>query len=330
MGILLAGEEATYDLLRKMIAAASAPFRSKRIHLGMDEAYGLGTGKYKELHGDVNPFDILNDHLARVREICVEQGLQPMIWSDMYFSLAARGHGYYDADFTVPQEVIDKIPAGVDLVYWDYYHSQVSDYTRKIDQHRALKSEPIVAGGGWTWGRLWAALPYAFAVTTACMTACKEKGIREVFMTLWGDDGMEVDIFSCLPALQLFAEHAYQVKVDEGQLAANFRGATGAEMADFFTAVKVDYFAFAEDGTKNPDNNSKWLLWADPLMGITEPHLEGVDLRGYYTELADALDTAVQKSGLSARLRYPAALARALSLKCDCRRQVKNVSIPPT
>ncbi len=33
-GILLAGEDKTYALLEKMIAAASAPFRSKRIHVG--------------------------------------------------------------------------------------------------------------------------------------------------------------------------------------------------------------------------------------------------------------------------------------------------------
>ncbi len=45
--VLLAGEEKTYALLDKMIAAASAPFRSRRIHLGMDEAHGIGSGRYR-------------------------------------------------------------------------------------------------------------------------------------------------------------------------------------------------------------------------------------------------------------------------------------------
>src|SRR5690606_30249058 len=45
--VMLAGEEKTYELLGRMIDAARAPFRSNRIHLGMDEAFGMGTGKYK-------------------------------------------------------------------------------------------------------------------------------------------------------------------------------------------------------------------------------------------------------------------------------------------
>jgi hypothetical protein len=35
--VLLAEYEPTYELLEKLISAATAPFRSKRIHLGMDE-----------------------------------------------------------------------------------------------------------------------------------------------------------------------------------------------------------------------------------------------------------------------------------------------------
>ena len=67
-GVILAEEERTYELVEKMIAAATAPFRSKRIHLGMDEAHGIGTGRYRQRHGEKRPFDILNEHLARVRD----------------------------------------------------------------------------------------------------------------------------------------------------------------------------------------------------------------------------------------------------------------------
>jgi len=326
-GILLADDEPTYALIEKMIAAASAPFRSKRIHIGMDEAYGLGTGKYKELHGENNPSMVLNDHLARVREICIRHGLHPMIWSDMYFALAAAGtySNYYDQEFRVAPEVIERIPKGVELVYWDYYHTKVSDYENKIDQHRALGSEPLVAGGVWTWNRLWTALPYAFTVTNACMTACRNKGIREVFVTLWGDDGMECDVFSALPALQYFAEFGYAGAVEPATIAANFRGACDADWDDYCTSSKIDYFATLHDGTKGPDNVSKWLLWQDPLLAITDPNLEGFDVRGYFGELADTLSAAAEKPGLLAsRLHFPAAIARALSLKISLRSQLAS------
>lgn len=43
--VLLAEYEPTYEFLDKVISAATAPFRSKRIHLGMDEVKSFGTMK---------------------------------------------------------------------------------------------------------------------------------------------------------------------------------------------------------------------------------------------------------------------------------------------
>ena len=316
-GILIAEEDATYALVEKLIRAASAPFRTRRIHLGMDEAWGLGTGEFRKRHGEQSGFDILNTHLARVKGICDRLGITPMIWGDMYIHLASTSGDIYDYNSRIPQEVIDRIPAGIDLVYWDYYHTNADDYRRGIDLYRQLGAPLLMAGGGWTWNHLWAHLPYAFAATNACLTACKEKGLREYFITLWGDDGMECDVFSALPALQLVAEHAYAGEVSAHALAANFRGACDGELEAFFTASKLDYLATRHDGVKGPDNMSKWLLWEDPLLSIVDPQID-TDLRGYYAELAATLDTARWQGGLNARLAFPASLARALSLKVNC------------
>lgn len=49
--ILLAGSKETYTFLEHLIEAASRPFQSKRIHIGMDEAHQLGLGKYLDKHG---------------------------------------------------------------------------------------------------------------------------------------------------------------------------------------------------------------------------------------------------------------------------------------
>ncbi len=237
--VVLAGEEKTYALLDKMIAAASAPFRSRRIHLGMDEAWGIGSGRFKQLHGEKRPFDILNDHLARVRDLCRKRGLRPMIWSDMYFHLGSKSGDYYDRDCVIPPDVVAKIPRDVQLVYWDYYHYETDFYRGMIRRHRALGSEPVMAGGVWTWNHFWAALPHSFTAVNACMRACKEEKLREVFMTMWGDDGMECDVFSALPGLQLFAEHGYADAVDPALLRANFRGSCDAVLDDWIQAVRA-------------------------------------------------------------------------------------------
>lgn len=81
--ILLVGSEKTYEFIEEMIKAATAPFRSKRIHIGMDEAHNLGLGRYLSENGYHRRFDIMNEHLKRVLKITNKYGLEPMIWSDM-------------------------------------------------------------------------------------------------------------------------------------------------------------------------------------------------------------------------------------------------------
>ena len=83
-----------------MIASVSAPLRSKRIHIGMDEAHGVSEGRYRQLFGYKDStkvvstnflrssaprsYDVLQfvEHLRKVNDICQSKGLQPMIWSD--------------------------------------------------------------------------------------------------------------------------------------------------------------------------------------------------------------------------------------------------------
>src|SRR5699024_9146850 len=67
--IQLAEEPKTYEFLENIIAAASNPFESNRIHIGMDEAHQLGLGNYLAKNGYRERFDIMNDHLQKVVSI---------------------------------------------------------------------------------------------------------------------------------------------------------------------------------------------------------------------------------------------------------------------
>jgi hypothetical protein len=320
--VLLADEPKTYALLEKMIDAASAPFRSKRIHLGMDEAHGIGTGKYKKLHGETSAFDILNRHLANVRDLCARRGLRPMIWSDMYFRIGSAKNDYYDKTSVIPPEVVEKIPKDVQLVYWDYYHHDVEFYLEWIRRHRALGSEPVVAPGIWTWNRFWAHMPYTFSTLDPCMRACKQSGIRETFVTTWGDDGMECDLFSALPAMQFFAEHGYGETVDSDLLRANFRGSSQADFDDWCKGSELDALPICPNPAQSATNVSKWLLWDDPFLGLMEPQLDGCDLHEHYAKLSESLDAAAKRIPGSSRLRFPARMAKVLSIKSELRRNL--------
>ncbi len=314
--VLLADDEKTYALLGRMIAAATAPYRSNRIHIGMDEAHGIGTGRFKEFFGDQEPFDILNRHLRRVRDICTGLDLQPMIWSDMYFRLGSATDDYYDLEAEIPDRVREAIPDAVDLVYWDYYHPDRQFYAAMIDRHRALGVEPLIAGGIWTWGRFWAQLPITLEKTAACMGAARDKGVKEALVTIWGDDGTECDLFSALAGLQFFAEHGYADDVDADVLHSNFRGSCDADFAMFTAASGLDAVPCVEEPAVCITNISKILLWQDPFLSLYDPVLAGVSLRQHYEELAAKLATGGDW------LKMPAQLARALALKCELRRDL--------
>ncbi|HEY0256990.1 MAG TPA: beta-N-acetylhexosaminidase, partial [Candidatus Methylacidiphilales bacterium] len=157
-GVLMAGNTEVEALIERMLIAASAPFRSRRIHVGMDEAHGIGAGRYRLHNGLRPPFEILAGHLEKVSAMCSRLGLQPMIWSDMFFRLGSKNNQYYDRNTVIPPGVDARIPADVDLVYWDYYHTDSAFYDDWIARHRALGKEPVFAAGIWTWNRMWAAL----------------------------------------------------------------------------------------------------------------------------------------------------------------------------
>lgn len=166
--------------------------------------------------------------------------------SDMLFCLNARNNsllGYYD---TPQQNVsVEGIPNNVELVYWDYYHTSQQSYANRVQSHRLLgKKSPWMAAGSWTWSRFWTALPFTFATCKASMNAAKEmnSGVKHVFLTIWGDEGNEVDLLSSLPAWSYYAEHGYEKReeVDMLKLRTSFDGICGANFDDYVMASRLD------------------------------------------------------------------------------------------
>ena len=255
--VLLVGENATYDLIDKMIGRYASVYRSRRIHVGMDETHDLGRGKFLDRFGYRRGFDIFNAHLARVGAICRKHGLEPLIWSDMYFRLGSRKHDYYDTKISVPPEVRSAIPREAALVYWDYYHEKQSFYEGHIRRHRALGKEPVMASGVWTWCVPWHDYDHTRRTVTPCLAACRKQGVKQFFVTLWGDDGAYCEFDSALTGLAYTAELAYGGAADlPRRLPRRFRAITGG---DYHQALRFKVPSFEEAAA---------VLWDDPLLGI--------------------------------------------------------------
>ncbi|WP_135556133.1 beta-N-acetylhexosaminidase [Paenibacillus cymbidii] len=287
---LLVGYEPTYEFIERMIKSATAPFRSKRIHIGMDEAWKLGQGKYLLQNGYRNKAEIMNEHLHRVIQIVDKLGLQPMIWSDMYFRAASPKGAYFDLSIQIPQEAIDGAPKQMQLVFWDYYHHDEHFYREFIRKHQAFGQNPIFAGGIWGWSGFAIDYDKTFLATNAALRACKSEGIDEVFATIWGDGGVESNLYGHLLGFQLFAEHGYSRELDMEKLKKRFAFCTGGDMDDFLEFTWLDRPPGLEPETRyRPANPSKYLLWQDPLAGLFDKNIEGLGMKQHYRELADRL-----------------------------------------
>ena len=258
--ILLVDHERTYALIDKMLAQHARVYRSRRIHIGMDETHDLGRGRFMDLFGHERGYTLFNRHLARVVELCKKHGLQPMLWSDMYFRMGNPTQDYYAPETRIPDDVKQAIPAEAQLVYWDYYHEDQGFYEDWIQRHRHLGHEPVMASGIWTWGgHFWYAHHKTLANVPPCVRACKRTGVKELFFTLWGDDGAYCEFDSALAGLAYAAELAASGDgpVHEKTLAQRFHAVCDADWDLVIQAAGIQ-----------TDIHPASLFWDDPLLGI--------------------------------------------------------------
>ena len=289
--ILMVGDEEVYRFVEACIRRATEPFLTKRVHLGMDEAWSLGLGKYLHKNGYHPKSEIMAAHLERVAQICRKLGLKPMIWSDMYLRMSSKNNDYYDLPLDMDLSGAVKPPADVALVYWDYYHTDENFYRQYLRMHSQLSDQVIFAGGGWVWNGVSPNLKGAKATTEPAMRAVKEAGIREAVCTMWQDDGAETPMGAGLSSIVRFAEHGFAKEVTEGMLKEQFEFLTGTSWEASELLGEFD----RPQGSEFYDNPSKYLLYQDALIGLFDEQIRDWDVKSYYEGLRDRLLEALEE-----------------------------------
>ena len=309
--ILLVGDERTYELIDHMFASLRKCFRSNRIHIGMDEAAMLGRGRYMDLHGKQDTSEILLAHLGRVCELAGKYAFKPMMWSDMFYRIASGGE-YYSHKAKFDTSVSAKIPDNLSLVYWDYYHTTKESYVRMIRGHRQITDRISFAGGIWKWIGFTAHNDYSMRATKAALSACRQEGLKDVILTMWGDDGAEASVFAMLPGL-CHAACLAQGITDRAEMEKKFREWTGYSFRDFMLLDLPDR-PQKEYGTVCP---SKYLLYNDCFMSILEK-ASRPEYAAKYASYARRLKGAAKRTGEYGYLFETAsALCKVLSTKAN-------------
>ena len=318
--ILLIDDERTERLIDNMFRVLSSAYRSRKIHIGMDEANLVGRGKYQDRYGFVeNKSELIVKHLNKVVSIAEKYGYQPMMWSDMFFRLAFDGEYYTDKDeVLISEEVMKKVPKNLRLVYWDYVHEKSEEYAKMINAHLAFNREVMFAGGAWTWKGFAPINSFSLTCTKPALDACFEKGLDKIMLTMWGDNGAECSFFGVLPTLCYMAERVYGHEDCEEM----FKALTGIAYEDFLALDMPNQIY--DSATCEYMNPCKYGLFADPMGSWLDFVLvNGVDEKyaAYAKRLGEIEKTAGKFAYLFATQR---ALCEVLQFKSDLGLRVRE------
>jgi hypothetical protein len=176
--ILLIDEPRTYELIENMFASLAKTFRSKRVHLGLDEAHHLGLGKYLDEHGFTDRYALFLKHLNRICEIAKKYGYETMMMAnDLFFNMSP---GVFASDEVkeFPQEILDKVPKEVATVYWDYFATDEKRYDAMMLSSKKLSDKVWFSGGAFTWATFAPHNRYSMQRNEIAIASCKKNGVR--------------------------------------------------------------------------------------------------------------------------------------------------------
>ncbi len=274
--VVLPDEEKVYEFIEQEIAFMRKAFRSDRIHIGMDEADWLGHGQHFRKHGYEEPLTIFNRHLERVLGITRKYGYQSMIWADMYFG-AEDAANYYVEDAVIPQFAIDSAPKDVELIFWDYYHTNYSYYDKKLVQYERFPNPVGFGGGIWTWDGFVPNFRYSAESMVPALQAALDHGVKTVLATMWANDGCECCMGQAKSSLAIFSEMCYLGKdctMDDIWEAAEY---VSGENPELIAALDSFY-----DGEEGSVRIGKAVFYCDPLIDTFCRDMDFARLSGVY------------------------------------------------
>ncbi len=318
--VLLVGAEKTYDFIDAMLRTCRQCFRSKRIHIGMDEAHGIGRGAYLDKHGYRPRSEIFLEHLNKVVGMCEQYDFSPMIWSDMFFRTSGFP-GYYTEDGEIPDEVVAMVPENITTVYWDYYNYSEKKVRHMLDCHYRLGRPMAFAGGAWKWGGLAPRNYYSLGANDVQLRLCRDDRLPLVIATTWGDDGAFCSNFSVMITLQQYAEYCYAKGEDREWVKERFLQTFHLPF-DVFALLDEPNILSNTDLYDETPLEAFHLLFSDPLNGIMDSYI----LPEYTEEYIKKAAAIAKADGgqFAYMFRTCEALCRLLSLKATLSKDIRK------
>lgn len=285
-------KEESYRFIEEMAAQISGSFHSKRIHLGMDEAWGIGRGEASlKKYGLRDRQELFVKHLKKVVEITDRYGLKPMIWNDFVFCLNSEtGIDKYARNTEIPKDIMEAFPRNVALVYWHYGEEVQGCDEWVLEKNLKFGNDVLFAGGLMMWNIPLPDNMFSYYATEEGLTASKKLGVREVFTTLWTYAALGCSHDTSYLHLQQYAEHAYHKEVTPEHLKSRFEACTGADFDAFWNMSQFSNIMDGREkefGNYNERFHGQKIMWYDFFLGKYDEMLYRYPMSGHYEKMRD-------------------------------------------
>ena len=259
---MMVGKEEVYHFIDKMLSTMSKSVKSRTIHIGMDEIYDLGRGRYLDVHDYADRRTLFLQHLNRVAELAKKYDYTCEIWSDMFLHMV-QGSTYGDSG-VIPADVRDSIPDGVSIVHWYYFNQSEETLRRHIQENMAICDSLTFAGCARKSFGLAPDNIHCIDTIEQQMKQCRQEGVEKYMVTMWSDNGAHCSNFAVLPTLFAASEYAKgktKAEIDK----AKFKEIIGVEFDDFMLLDNLNNPFFKELDDCN--NRCYWGLLSDLFLG---------------------------------------------------------------
>ena len=306
--VLKAGSNDVYELIDLMVKTMRNIFKTDKIHVGMDETFGLGFGNFYKENGFVPQKEIFMDHLIKVNEICLNHGYKDVyIWSDMFFRMGSKTESYYDLNIVLDKDYMDRVPSNVGLVYWDYYNSNSELVEAMVQKHLDTNRKVIFASGTWVWTKLTYDKKKTDSTAFVHVDVSLKLGIEEICFTQWQDDGSYCEYDSIMLGLYDVQNHIHKETLDKSIY-------TDITKNNYDNSVLVSEF---NNLGVLPIN----LLWDDLILGIYMNDRFGFDYKSI-DPIIENFKRFINKLEENKIEGYVLQLAHILKLKLQIRRDL--------
>ena len=187
-------DDRVYKLIDKMFSSIASMFSCKKIHIGMDEAWALGRGKFFDLNGAVPKEEIMVYHLNEVSKIAKKYGFECDIWADMIMQSYWEAKDKANFSFELPDNITP--------IAWRYWEKSKSASEEEFELYMKLTNGKLgYAGGAQKWSGFVPNNQYSFFPTKEQMISCKKYGVKRYLLTAWADGAADASLYSTLPTI---------------------------------------------------------------------------------------------------------------------------------